>query len=80
MTKKYHSRKVEKTKCLKYVKWTPSAIYCFERGGVCKGCYYENYFSQDRYTYQECEMKKAVIALVKNIGLPKGIKTKGVRQ
>ena len=59
--------------------WTKSAVMCYERGGVCKGCYYENYFSKGSYDTQTCKMKKTIIFLVKKIGLPKNAKSKGVK-
>lgn len=53
---------------------------CYERGGVCNGCYYENFFTKGTYDVQPyCKMKESIIFLVKKIGLPKNAKSKGIR-
>jgi len=48
-------------------RWTPSAIMCYERHCVCKGCYYEEFFKSS----VKCQMKAAVIELVRKVGVPK---------
>lgn len=49
-------------------KWTTSAIDCYKRGCVCKGCpIYERYF---KTKYQGFGMKIAVIESVRKLGLP----------
>ena len=47
--------------------WTDTAIMCYRRGCKCKGCFYENFFSDKK---QKCQMKAAVLELVRKIGLP----------
>lgn len=54
-------------------KWTRTAIDCYKRGGVCSGCYFENYF-----TCHICQMRKCIIKLVKKLGKPKGIRLQQV--
>jgi hypothetical protein len=48
--------------------WTNAAIDCYKRGCVCSGCYFENFFTDE---HQKCQMKFAVIELVKKFGRPK---------
>jgi len=48
-------------------RWTDTAIMCHKRGCKCKGCFYENFFSDKN---QKCQMKAAVLELVRKIGLP----------
>jgi Ni,Fe-hydrogenase I small subunit len=59
--------------------WTKSAVMCYERGGVCRGCYYENFFTKGTYDTQTCKMKKTIIFLVREIGLPPKKKLKGAK-
>ena len=60
--------------------WTKSAVMCYERGGVCNGCYYENFFTKGTYDVQPyCKMKESIIFLVKEIGKPKNTKSKGIK-
>jgi len=49
-----------------YKRWTRTAIFCYERGGNCRGCPIKNIMET------ECKMKYSVIQLVRNIGKPKG--------
>lgn len=56
-----------------YKHWTHSAIECYKRGGVCRGCIYEAFFA-GRF---KCQMKAAVLSLVKNVGKPPRIKSPG---
>lgn len=46
--------------------WTKSAIDCYERGYNCKGCIFENYFS-DKH---KCKMKKYAKLSLKKFGYP----------
>lgn len=57
-----------------YRRWTESAIACWKRGCVCKGCIYENFFQ----SIKRCRMKSAVIALVKQLGPPPNLKEKKI--
>lgn len=57
-----------------YKHWTTSAIECYKRGGVCRGCYYNEYFFAGRF---KCQMKSAVISLVQNVGLPPQTESSG---
>lgn len=50
---------------INFKRWTPAAKDCYYRGCICKGCFYENYFSKDK-----CHMKQTVIELVKKLGAP----------
>lgn len=52
----------------KYFTWTKTAVYCYKRGGNCRGCPIKEDFEQ------ECKMKYSVISLVREIGTPKGDK------
>ncbi len=47
-------------------RWTISAIECWKRGGVCRGCIYEDFFK----SLKRCRMKSTIIELVKKIGPP----------
>lgn len=58
-----------------YKHWTVSACECYKRGGVCKGCFYEQFFAGKMY---RCNMKASVLNLVKNVGLPPNIKNNDV--
>lgn len=46
-------------------RWTELAIDCYKRGCTCKGCFYDNYLTDDK-----CKMKDTVFKLVKEIGAP----------
>ena len=48
-------------------RWTPTALECYKRGCVCEGCFYSDFFSA---TAQKCQMKAAVLELVRTIGAP----------
>ena len=50
-------------------RWSKTAIDCYNRHCVCEGCEYQKYFSDK---YQICQMKSAVLALVRTVGIPKG--------
>ena len=47
-------------------RWSRAAIDCYDRNCVCEGCEYENYFTDKR---QQCQMKSAVLALVRTVGI-----------
>lgn len=55
-------------------RWTDTAIDCYKRGCVCEGCFYNNFFSGKT---QRCQMKAAVLELVRVIELPEGMEGKG---
>lgn len=57
-----------------YQRWTTSAIMCWKRGCICKGCIYEKFF----ISIKECRMKSSVIKLVKKFGPPPDLKEKTV--
>lgn len=68
----YNIRKKELEKMLNYMgksgsiqRWTEGAINCYKRGFVCKNCPVKNLI-----TSQKCQMKYAVIELVKKFGMP----------
>jgi hypothetical protein len=44
--------------------WTIAAIYCYERGCRCNGCYYKENLTC------RCRMKQTVLGLVKELGKP----------
>lgn len=48
-------------------RWSESAVMCYKRGCVCKGCFYDDFFKKSK---QKCLMKSAVIELVRTVGLP----------
>lgn len=52
-------------------RWTISAIECYQRGCICKGCEYENLDSG-------CQMKHTVVELVRRLGLPNGVEGRGI--
>lgn len=45
------------------IKWTESAIDCYNRGCICKGC-------SVKFVIDKCEMKKKVLQIVKVLGKP----------
>ena len=49
-------------------RWTKSAIDCYNRGCVCKGCEYQKILSC------HCRMKLTVLELVRLLGKPENIK------
>lgn len=58
-------------------RWTLTAIDCWQRGCVCEGCFYQQFFGEGQ-PYQKCQMKAAVVELVRVIGIPEGEEEKGV--
>ena len=50
-------------------RWSESAIMCYKRGCVCNGCFYEEFF-RNSGTKVKCQMKAAVIELMRTIGKP----------
>ncbi len=48
-------------------RWTPTAIECYKRGCNCEGCFYKDFFSGSSH---KCQMKAAVLELVRVIGTP----------
>lgn len=51
--------------------WTHSAVMCYVRGGVCRGCIYER-------LHIKCRMKSALLEIVRRYGKPQGVKEKTV--
>lgn len=45
------------------IRWSPSAIYCYKRSCICENCIYTNLDTK-------CQMKKTVLNLIKNLGIP----------
>lgn len=56
----------EVLKMVKYKRWTPAAIECYNRGCICNGCFYNQFFTEK---HQKCHMKESVLQLVKDLGL-----------
>lgn len=56
-------------------RWTVSAVECFKRGCVCSGCFYENFFTNNS---QKCQMKGAVMELVRVFGKPEQVRGKTI--
>jgi hypothetical protein len=50
----------------KPTRWTPQAIHCYSRGGVCRGCPYK----VELESIDRCFTKQAVIELVRLYGRP----------
>lgn len=48
-------------------RWTQTAVDCYKRGCVCKGCFYQDFFKNSS---QKCQMKSSVIELVRILGKP----------
>ena len=46
-------------------RWTPTALECYQRGCVCEGCFYKEFFSGSP---NKCQMKASVLELVRVIG------------
>ena len=68
----YNIRKKELEKMLNDIgksgsiqKWTPSAVECYQRGCICSNCPIQEFIKS-----QKCQMKSAVIELVKKFGIP----------
>lgn len=53
-------------------RWTIDAINCYKRGCMCKGCFYDDFFKSDD-SRQKCQMKAAVLELVRVVGVPEGL-------
>jgi len=54
-------------------RWTKAAMDCYQRGCVCNGCFYSEFFSGSP---QRCQMKATVLELVRVLGIPNGIEEK----
>ncbi len=54
-------------------RWTKAAIDCYQRGCVCEGCYYKDFFSGSP---QRCLMKSTVLELVRVLGVPQNLEPK----
>lgn len=48
-------------------RWTTTALECYKRQCSCNGCFYNAFFSSSS---QKCQMKAAVLELVRVIGKP----------
>lgn len=48
--------------------WNKTAIECYERGCICEGCPINELYFKNKY--YRCQMKSAVIELVRILGLP----------
>lgn len=48
-------------------RWTVAARQCHERGCICEGCFYKDFFEKSS---QKCQMKASVLELVRIIGKP----------
>lgn len=55
--------------------WTVAAIECFKRSCICNGCFYNTFFTAEN---QACQMKKAVLKLVRLYGKPKDVREKTI--
>lgn len=51
----------------KWRRWTIGAVDCYKRGCRCPGCFLNGYFESQK----KCQMKWAVIELVRLMGIPK---------
>lgn len=54
-------------------RWTKAAIDCYQRGCICSGCYYREFFSSSP---QKCQMKSTVLELVRVLGIPQNVEQK----
>lgn len=54
-------------------RWTPTAIDCYKRGCDCAGCFFNDFLESSK-----CQTKASVLELVRVIGRPEGVETKGV--
>lgn len=50
------------------MRWTKSAMDCYQRGCVCEGCFINEYFC--KVSGWTCQMKAAVLASVAKFGIP----------
>ena len=48
-------------------RWTISALECYDRGCVCSGCFYDDFFGKGNF---KCQMKFTVLELVRRFGIP----------
>ena len=48
-------------------RWTTTALECYKRGCNCEGCFYTDFFNNSS---QKCQMKAAVLELVRVLGKP----------
>lgn len=48
-------------------KWTGAAIDCFERGSLCSGCFFDEFFQNSPHF---CRMNEAVERLLDVVGPP----------
>lgn len=61
------------------MKWTPSAIMCYKRGGVCRGCEVDELMKESKRTCKgrdeyniihRCNMKAVITELTRVLGRP----------
>lgn len=54
--------------------WTEDAKECLKRNCICKGCFFEKFFTPADGRYREpvskCKMKETVRMLISKIGVP----------
>lgn len=53
-------------------RWTIDALDCYKRGCICEGCFFDDFF-RNGGTRQKCQMKAAVLELVRVVGVPEGL-------
>lgn len=58
-------------------RWTIDAMDCYKRGCVCEGCFYDDFF-RDGGARHKCQMKAAVLELVRVIGVPEGLQKNNI--
>lgn len=56
-------------------RWTKLSVECLKRGCNCEDCYYRDFFSDKN---QKCQMKSAVLELVRTLGMPEEFIRNGV--
>lgn len=61
----FRSRDMGRTVAVR--RWTVTAMDCYKRGCNCNGCFYQDFFSGST---QKCQMKAAVLELVRTLGTP----------
>ena len=57
-----------------YHKFNDLQIECYNRNMNCLGCFYSQYNA-----VQKCRIKKSIIEYILKYGIPKNLKTKGVK-
>jgi len=70
----YYKQKEKPKEIIKNPDWSNTAIMCYERNCICSDCFFDKFFSDKE---QKCQMKFAVIELVKKFGIPKEVEEDG---